>query len=359
MRTNFDIDRHILILFMKLQKMSCTLLENAKTQYMLQQSTCSVINQIHNKSPSTEHFTPITSTYCTTKIVNDQEAPVLYTGQHMVVAQKRKEPPVDSLLEHHQEQAAAVKRLQTNVQLKTIGRTKQIFWNVSYLNTDTLFVLDFKANRILGFAENSKERLASKHPELIRYLPDSTDKDWMLQQKILTPVTRNCRILLLVYDEVCKIAKTDEYRSKTTVKIGDLEGFKVPEFVLHKMKVFFTELSLRSQSFLVNPATTHQVIGTTVTTTSSSISVHQPAVLAASSAIATTQTATTAAVNATIMGGTIVAADSSTQQSKPQQQKSSLSSSHATLSALLSNTVDTGQDISVDGITTFPKKENS
>lgn len=78
------------------------------------------------------------------------------------------------------------------------------------------------------------------------------DKDWMIQQKILSPANKNVRFLMLVYEEVMKVSQTEEYRNKPQIKINDLESFKVPDFILQKMKIFFTELSLRSQSFLVS-----------------------------------------------------------------------------------------------------------
>lgn len=167
---------------------------------------------------------------------------------------KRKLPEVHQQQRDNQDNFSEKKvAVQSSIQLKPVGRTKQVYWNVSNLNTDTLFVLDFKANRAFGFSpELHKERLASKHPELIRYLPDGHDKDWMIQQKILSPANKNVRFLMLVYDEVIKVSQTEEYRNKSQIKINDLEGFKVPDFILQKMKIFFTELSLRSQSFLVN-----------------------------------------------------------------------------------------------------------
>ncbi len=197
--------------------------------------------------------------------------------------------------------------VQSSIQLKPVGRTKQVYWNVSNLNTETMFVLDFKANRAFGFSpELHKERLASKHPELIRYLPDNHDKDWMIQQKILSPANKNVRFLMLVYDEVMKVSQTDEYRNKPQIKINDLEGFKVPEFILQKMKIFFTELSLRSQSFLVNSQLLTNVSSTGISS-----------------------------------GGTMQVVNQINQRPK-----TSLSSSHATLSALLSGSADSVSGIS-------------
>ncbi|KAG4073773.1 hypothetical protein HA402_000997 [Bradysia odoriphaga] len=227
--------------------------------------------------------------------------------QHQLLSMKPSEPVKRKLPEaHHQQrdnQENIVEKkvaVQPSMQLKPVGRTKQVYWNVSTLNTETMFVLDFKANRAFGFSpELHKDRLASKHPELIRYLPDNQDKDWMIQQKILSPANKNIRFLMLVYDEVIKISQSEEYRNKPQVKINDLEGFKVPDFILQKMKIFFTELSLRSQSFLVNS----QFLTNVTSTSTGNATQHQ-------------------SVN---------------QIARP---RTSLSSSHATLSALLSSSSD-------------------
>lgn len=224
---------------------------------------------------------------------------------------KRKEP--STVIEDTDQ--GPIKKLQTNIQLKSMGRTKQVFWNVSHLNTETLFLLDYKANRALGFADNSRERLASKHPELIRYLPDVTDKEWLCQQKIIVPANRGSRFLLLVHSEVCKIAATEEYRVKA--KLSELDGFKLPEFILQKMKIFFTELSLRSQSFLVN---SHQQQQQSLVATTQHLISGQ-----------TTLTNTSAASGCSSSTGGMI------------KSRSSLSSSHATLSALLSGSAEAQQ----------------
>lgn len=218
-----------------------------------------------------------------------------------------------------------IKKLQTNIQLKSMGRTKQVYWNVSHLNTETLFLLDYKANRALGFADNSRERLASKHPELIRYLPDVTDKEWLCQQKIIVPANRSSRFLLLVHSEVCKIAATEEYRSKA--KLSELDGFKLPEFILQKMKIFFTELSLRSQSFLVNSQQQQQ---------QSLVATTQHLMPGQTTMTNTVTTSSAASGSCSAAGGMM-------------KSRSSLSSSHATLSALLSSSGEAQQhDVGMD-----------
>lgn len=225
------------------------------------------------------------------------------------------------------EKKVAIQPNQPNTQARAVGRTKEVCWNVSNLNTDTLFVLDFKANKAFGFSpEVNKGRLASKHPELIRYLPDGHDKDWMIQQNILSPQNKNLKFLMLVHDEVVKISQTEEYQNKVQINLAELDGFKVPGFILQKMKIFFTELSLRSQSFLVNSQYLSNVSTASATGTSTE----------------STCTLQTPVVN---------------QMPKP---KSSLSSSHATLSALLSASPEnTAVPTGVSAIQNLPNIPNT
>lgn len=281
--------------------MTCTLLENSKLQY-----SRSPQSQVVIKTENPSHGYNIYH--------QSQEQMVTVKTEPL----KRKEHPStgnDTDHQHHHphnlHDQQPIKRLQTNIQLKCVGRTKPIIWNVSYLNTDTLFSLDFKANRLFGFSESGKERLASKHSELIRYLPDANDREWMFQQKLITQNYKNGRFLLLVHEELMKLSHTDEYRTRN-VRPNDLEGFKLPEFIINKMKIFFTELSHRSQlSTLANLKST-TIGGQTISLPS-----------------------TTSTITLTSLSNI-----------KP---RSSLSSSHATLSALLSNSVENnsaGQDSS-------------
>lgn len=134
-----------------------------------------------------------------------------------------------------------IKRPAPNFQIKTITGPKPVVWNLGSLTSETLFIFDFKANRAVGYFD--RERLMNKHPELIRYLTDHQDKDWLIQQRLLSPSQRTYRIILFVLDEVVKIANSDEYRSRPNLKLNELTGFKVPEFMLQKMKNVFLRLS--------------------------------------------------------------------------------------------------------------------
>lgn len=188
----------------------------------------------------------------------------------------------------------------TNVLSRPFNRAKHIYWNVAQLNTDTRFVTDFKVNRALSFVEPS---LASKHPELIRYLPDDVDKEWMFQQQIISAAHRTNRFLVLVHDEVLKAARSEAHKSMS--KIGELDSFRVPEFMLQKMRIFFAELSSRSQTFIVQTSTSSGGVSQATESINTMSSVSYGG-------------------NQQTLGGVNLA-----------RARSSLSSSHATLSALL------------------------
>ncbi|KAL9701655.1 hypothetical protein quinque_005096 [Culex quinquefasciatus] len=102
------------------------------------------------------------------------------------------------------------------------------------ISPETLFILDFKAGRALGVSD-FRERLANKHPEILRYCPDNQDREWLLNQKQISPLNRNGRFFLLVLDEVKKLAERNpEYAPY--LKLADLQGFKLTEFIYAKVQ---------------------------------------------------------------------------------------------------------------------------
>lgn len=109
------------------------------------------------------------------------------------------------------------------------------------LTTDTLFTFDFKAHEAFDYAPH--ERLINKYPELVHYIIDLNDKDWFIQQRILSPVHRNSQILLLTIEEVNRIAHTDILQNQIYPKPIELLGFKIPEFMLQKMRKFINDKS--------------------------------------------------------------------------------------------------------------------
>lgn len=107
------------------------------------------------------------------------------------------------------------------------------------LTTDTLFTFDFKAHEAFEYAPN--ERLINKYPDLIHYIIDAQDKDWFIQQRILSPIHRTAQILLLTIEEVNRIAHSDILKNQLYPKPIELLGFKIPEFMLQKMRKYVNE----------------------------------------------------------------------------------------------------------------------
>lgn len=139
--------------------------------------------------------------------------------------------------------------------------TKHIFWNVSHLTEDTTFIYDSPANQVLGFSEIGRDRLACRYPNLIRYLPDCVDRDWLHRHEptpaliVDRQLTQEYPVLLLVYDEVVACARSDSYRairtdnsdhSATVAGLARLRPFRLPPFMLQKLMHFCASLCART-----------------------------------------------------------------------------------------------------------------
>lgn len=143
------------------------------------------------------------------------------------------------------------KRSPITFQNKCITRPGQIILSVT-LTTDTLFTFDFKVHEAFDYGPN--DRLINKYPELIRYNIDAQDKDWFLQQKILSPIHRSLQILLLTIEEVNRIAHMDILKNQPYPKPIELLGFKIPEFMLQKMRKFINEQAEHSGKTIITNA---------------------------------------------------------------------------------------------------------
>lgn len=124
------------------------------------------------------------------------------------------------------------------------------------ISPETLFILDFKAGRALGVSD-FRERLANKHPEILRYCPDNQDREWLLNQKQISPLNRNGRFFLLVLDEVKKLAERNpEYAPY--LKLADLQGFKLTEFIYAKVQKLIKDSAEASSTVKSAPPTVVQ-----------------------------------------------------------------------------------------------------
>ncbi|XP_022232862.1 uncharacterized protein LOC111081180 [Drosophila obscura] len=130
---------------------------------------------------------------------------------------------------------------------------RQIFWNTAQISTSTKFVLDVQANLAFGFGTDGKERLASKHPELIRYLPDAEDREWLAARGIIPAESTHLRFLFLLHDEVCRLHQAhDLYKNKPNVDLTLMMTFNVPDPMIHKMRLFFVDLNIKSRGLITN-----------------------------------------------------------------------------------------------------------
>lgn len=143
------------------------------------------------------------------------------------------------------DQSPLHKRSPITFQNKCITRPSQII-----LSVNTLFTFDFKVHEAFDYGPN--ERLINKYPELIRYIIDAQDKDWFIQQRILSPIHRTLQIMLLTIEEVNRIAHSDILKNQPYPKPIELLGFKIPEFMLQKMRKFIAEQSESSKTIIAN-----------------------------------------------------------------------------------------------------------
>ncbi|CAL8115630.1 unnamed protein product [Orchesella dallaii] len=106
-------------------------------------------------------------------------------------------------------------------------------WDIAKLTTDTLFIMGAKANKALGFAQ-TRGRLYVKHPGLFKYASDSDDKEWLSKNKLMPATGGRAYIMLL--EDIEKLARDNKLN--VTINYEDIKGFRVPDFILDKMKAY-------------------------------------------------------------------------------------------------------------------------
>ncbi|XP_020814356.1 uncharacterized protein LOC110188817 [Drosophila serrata] len=253
-----------------LQKMSsCALLENAKAQYTnfvrqhrLVAAATTEQQRLALKRTAKQEISPNTKIYvaskpmpCTATTVNQLQS----ANQQQLLLQQPDMQTVQPLQQQQQEQEQTPLQQHRSTVTPLVGGTlptpvrRQIFWNTAQISTSTKFVLDVQANLAFGFGTDGKERLASKHPELIRYLPDGEDREWLATRGIIPAENRSSRFLFLIYDEVCRLQQThDLYRNKTNIDLSMMLTFSVTDAMIHKMRLFFVDLNIKSRGLITN-----------------------------------------------------------------------------------------------------------
>jgi len=261
---------------------SCALLENAKAQYTtfvrqhrlvagateqqrlaLKRTAKQEINPVNKVFAPNTSFVATKPMPCTATTVNQLPTQNQQPAPQPLMLQQPELQTVQSL-QPQQEQSQTQTQNQQQQQHRSavtplVGGTlptpvrRQIFWNTAQISTTTKFVLDVQANLAFGFGTDGKERLASKHPELIRYLPDGEDREWLATRGIIPAENRSSRFLFLIYDEVCRLQQThDLYRHKTNIDLSMMLTFSVTDAMIHKMRLFFVDLNIKSRGLITN-----------------------------------------------------------------------------------------------------------
>lgn len=209
-----------------LQRMTCALLENSKIQYNAKIKSSSAL-----KCPRQE------------------------IGEKRQHSETPEAVPIKRELIIKMEDSPSGSAPNAEVQKLVPAKPRQIFWSTGCINVETRFILDIQANQAFGFGNDGKERLASKHPNLVRYLPDGADRDWLVEQKVIPSQHKNFRFLFLLYDEVMKLALSENYSQRDNLNLSVLHYFRVPKFMIDKMHSFFADLNIRSKGLISNTFT--------------------------------------------------------------------------------------------------------
>ncbi|XP_074641287.1 uncharacterized protein LOC141899034 [Tubulanus polymorphus] len=106
-------------------------------------------------------------------------------------------------------------------------------WDPERLNEDCRFVMGAKANKALGLG-NTRGRLYIKHPNVFKYSGDQDDKQWLYEHGHMPAVGGKAYMLLT--EDIKDLAETAEYKDSPGLLLHHLEGFTVPEWMLHKMR---------------------------------------------------------------------------------------------------------------------------
>jgi len=117
--------------------------------------------------------------------------------------------------------------------LKADAKKKIQEWNPDSLTSETDFVMGTKANKALGLGA-TRGRIYMKHPELFKYSGDHEDKKWMVANQCMT-ATGGKNTFIMIAEEVTKLYNR-EYKDCQGTNPNELIFFKLPEFVLRKMR---------------------------------------------------------------------------------------------------------------------------
>ncbi|XP_050074590.1 uncharacterized protein LOC126562191 [Anopheles maculipalpis] len=240
-----------------LKSVFCSLLENTKTQYASQLSSPAGNSLSRANTPGMELSDSDSSTD------NAPAAGAATSLLHQALKRKLPEPNQPDLFKrqyflhgpifpHAQYQSLATSQANSgtgsSLAAGVTTRTTNLSFPTTVITPESLFILDFKAARVLGISD-FRDRLANKHPEVLRYCPDTQDRDWLLQQKQVTPLNKNGRFFLLALDDVKKLIERNAFdHTGAGSRSGDLQGFKVTEMIYGKIQKLLKELTERQRA---------------------------------------------------------------------------------------------------------------
>ena len=121
-------------------------------------------------------------------------------------------------------------------------------WEPDRLEQNTLFILGSRANKALGFGQ-TRGRLYIKHPELFKYSGDQMDKEWLAKANLMA--TTGGKAYLMVLSDILQLAQSPEYSSHPKQQPEELVGFRVPQWMIEKMKAYI-------ETAKTNPDTTDE-----------------------------------------------------------------------------------------------------
>ncbi|CAB3241994.1 unnamed protein product [Arctia plantaginis] len=114
-------------------------------------------------------------------------------------------------------------------------------WNPARLSQETLFIMGSHAHKVLGLG-NSRGRLYTRHAGLPRYPADTADKEWIASHNLVNAVGGKTYIMVL--EDIEELANSEAYRHSSLPMLGELTGFKVPMFMLRKIKSYVLKRAL-------------------------------------------------------------------------------------------------------------------
>ncbi|XP_055376832.1 uncharacterized protein LOC129609022 [Condylostylus longicornis] len=240
--------------------MKCALIENSKFQYNLiaDNSDNFLLLNTHdikeNQSATKDKFTGATKNEMEIQTKNSLQKAGALKRSLGTVSDDSPSPVKKSVVMQKNTLSSG-----NNISQKLTTQRRQIYWHTANISTETYFVLDVQANQAFGFNPDGRERLASKYPELIRYLPDSQDRDWLVQQKIIPAQNRTSRFLLLVYEEVLKLGRSSLYKNRENFNLQHLQPFTISNVTIQKMKTFFIDLNIKSRGLITNSYTSNML----------------------------------------------------------------------------------------------------